>query len=482
MWMIKTRIALVCVIALLLSMTVALAATPYKTIAIQGVLKKTGGAPVSDGTYQVTFRIYNDSTLGSTTACVNSQYCLYEKIIASVKTSGGIFNVSLDNINLPFDKQYYLGITVSGNTEMKPRSNLTYSAYSFVANSLMPGTPLRYNSSDKSYIIGSGFVGIGTTDPKYKLDVMGQISSSYGFCMGTDCRMDWPAVTNMVKDPYFNVRNEDNSKLSEWLVYSPNPGTVNFTNSTIEILPDYKRVQALELTTNGEIQANSTFMPVENWKSYKVSVWVKSNSTCVVGSPGCGNLSFGIYCYNVNKQPSNCWDKDGSGGSWPTWRGQLPATNIWFKKTGYMYGSNSRLSSIPNDTSGSNVYFFGTDTVYIQIWFRNLPNSQITGNWFSLPTIEEMTAADDTWAVKDNATISMMPGNVGIGTTTPTSKLDVVGDIAVGGFLKIGVIDITPTADCSTPAHYGRMKFYQSGGAYKLYVCTSGGWKTATVT
>lgn len=103
-----------------------------KTITYQGILTQSNGAVVSNGNYSITFNLYAESSNG-TTLWSETQNVGVEK---------GIFNVILGSkspIALPFDKQYYLGITVGSGTEMTPRIQLTSSAYSFhssIADSL----------------------------------------------------------------------------------------------------------------------------------------------------------------------------------------------------------------------------------------------------------------------------------------------------------------------------------------------------------
>ena len=100
--------------------------TGFSTIPFQGVLTTSGGVSVPDGTYQMTFRLYEQATGGaavwSETQNVNVQY--------------GIFSVVLGSstpIQLPFDRQYYLGITIGNGSELQPRIPLGSSAYSMRA-------------------------------------------------------------------------------------------------------------------------------------------------------------------------------------------------------------------------------------------------------------------------------------------------------------------------------------------------------------
>ena len=110
---------------LILAASLSLAQVP-KTISYQGVLTDASGTVVPDGSYSLTFKIYDVAT-GSTALWTEVQ---------SVAISKGIFNVILGSVvplNLPFNKPYYLGVTVGAGAELTPRIALTSSAYSFRA-------------------------------------------------------------------------------------------------------------------------------------------------------------------------------------------------------------------------------------------------------------------------------------------------------------------------------------------------------------
>ncbi|HEX8336436.1 MAG TPA: S8 family serine peptidase, partial [Pyrinomonadaceae bacterium] len=65
-------------------------------------------------------------------------------------------------------------------------------------------------------------------------------------------------------------------------------------------------------------------------------------------------------------------------------------------------------------------------------------------------------------------------GNVGIGTANPQSALQ------VNGYIQLSTVTAAPpAADCDAAAEMGRMKVDPTG--FKLYVCTSAGWKAAVL-
>jgi len=95
-------------------------------ISHQGRLTNTAGAPVPNGTYSVTFRLYTAEAGGSP---------LWTET-HSVTASDGIFEVlmgSNTSLDLPFDTQYYLGIQVGSDPEMTPRQQLASSGYAYRA-------------------------------------------------------------------------------------------------------------------------------------------------------------------------------------------------------------------------------------------------------------------------------------------------------------------------------------------------------------
>jgi len=92
----------------------------------QGKLTDPSGAPVSDGTHSITFRIYDAETAGS---------LLWEET-QSVTTQKGIFSVMLGgvtNLDLAFDKPYFLEIKV-GTEVMSPRQQIASAGYAYRAD------------------------------------------------------------------------------------------------------------------------------------------------------------------------------------------------------------------------------------------------------------------------------------------------------------------------------------------------------------
>ena len=112
----------------LLSLQASWAQVP-QTISYQGVLKEASGTVVPDGSYNLTFKIY-DVVTGGTPIWFETQ---------SIDARNGVFNVILGRVNplsLAFDKPYWLGLSVGSSPELAPRIELTSSAYSLNARTV----------------------------------------------------------------------------------------------------------------------------------------------------------------------------------------------------------------------------------------------------------------------------------------------------------------------------------------------------------
>ena len=100
------------------------AAVPH-LINYQGRLTDSGGNPLN-GSYNLTFRIYDAETAGN---------LLWEEIQNGVVIQKGIFSVllgSVTNLNLAFDIPYFLEIKV-GSEVMSPRQRITSAGYAMRA-------------------------------------------------------------------------------------------------------------------------------------------------------------------------------------------------------------------------------------------------------------------------------------------------------------------------------------------------------------
>jgi hypothetical protein len=100
------------------------------TINYQGVVKDASGVVVANGDYTLKFTIYEgDVAIWTETK--------------SITVTDGIVNTMLGSItpiDLPFDNEYYLGITVGTESELTPRTKLNSVPYSFMSMNVPDGS------------------------------------------------------------------------------------------------------------------------------------------------------------------------------------------------------------------------------------------------------------------------------------------------------------------------------------------------------
>jgi hypothetical protein len=161
------------VVIVLLALYVSFAhAEIPRTISYQGFMTDAEGNAVPDGTYEVTFSLYNSHGA--------NESLWSEKLNVTIRE--GILNVILGKTNplsLPFDTAYWLGIAIGAQSELVPRIELTAAAYALASPGggggsdgdgysldAVDGDPL-----DAVYVDSLGEVGIGTTNPTAALHI-----------------------------------------------------------------------------------------------------------------------------------------------------------------------------------------------------------------------------------------------------------------------------------------------------------------------
>jgi hypothetical protein len=99
----------------------------------QGVLTDGSGISVADGDYSLTFALYTDPSGGT---------ALWTEVQPTVSVARGVFSVTLGSLtplNLPFDQEYWLGVSVGSDPELEPRTRLTASPYALALRTPLPG-------------------------------------------------------------------------------------------------------------------------------------------------------------------------------------------------------------------------------------------------------------------------------------------------------------------------------------------------------
>ena len=128
------------------------AQTP-RTISYQGVLCDATGQPRPDGSYAITFRLY-DAESGGTALWTEQKSLVVQRGLFSTQLGDQV----LFGATLTFDRRYWLGVQVAAETELSPRTPLSSAPYSFNA---AKADTASYASDIKDGAVTSGKVASG---------------------------------------------------------------------------------------------------------------------------------------------------------------------------------------------------------------------------------------------------------------------------------------------------------------------------------
>lgn len=112
-------------VALVIALVSLITADVPQMINYQGRLTDSEGSPVADDTYEVTFRIYDELSIERWSENHN------------VETVDGLFSVQLGSGSSPLDASVFgyaecwLGITITGENEITPRTQLIATPYAY---------------------------------------------------------------------------------------------------------------------------------------------------------------------------------------------------------------------------------------------------------------------------------------------------------------------------------------------------------------
>ncbi|SRR5579883_34213 len=128
----------------LLTLAGPLSAQAPRTISYQGILTAKSGSPIMDGNHVIMVALYATRT---------GSVVLYSKQ-DTVTTANGYFNMLLDSIpnSIAFDRAMYVGVSVDGSSEIKPRTLITGAPYALNVPEQF-GTLTKLTSTDKSVTI-----------------------------------------------------------------------------------------------------------------------------------------------------------------------------------------------------------------------------------------------------------------------------------------------------------------------------------------
>ncbi|MFY0605458.1 MAG: tail fiber domain-containing protein [Cyclobacteriaceae bacterium] len=391
-----------------------------QTISIQGVLRDPNGSSMNDGSYSVTFKIYDVSTGGT---------ALWSDTYTSLKTKHGVFqanlgeNTSLDG--LAFDKTYYVGVTVENFAEMTPRIALTVYPYAKAIlgqDNKFPSTGNIVLAKD-SLVIKQGGVKLEGPD--------GRIVFNDGTSLNT-ANFSGPA-SGLLNPSSINI-NADND--------GDNTGNINFQiNGVNQAAIDNNGNLSVGAISAKHLEINDTSIVAQNDASNSTlhlnpsGEAVHAGRNIIVGKDdevrgwidlygaGTGEDAGG----RVNFFKAADHDGDGSATTTEYWfmeaiNDDLRIGNIWDNNDVMTINNegNVGIGRIPS-TTRLEIQTDGTDqkSIFVEHGSSNL--------------IVRPTSAGGTGTIIENTgggglVLQPTSGNVGIGTSTPTQARLVIAN------------------------------------------------------
>jgi hypothetical protein len=352
----------------------------------------------------------------------------------------------------------------SGNTAFTANAPLYISGYNANVGSLM-------TTSFVTTALMGGKVGIGTTTPSEKLEVIGNIKGTQ-LCIGTDCRSAWPGSggggtvtsvasgTGLTGGPITGsgtlavdvgttankiVQLDASAKLPA--VDGSALTNLNASNLTSGTVPAARMPALTGDVTSTAGSATTTLAKIQG-KSVTISSlasgdYLKYNGTGWVNdSLSSADLSDASSLIKSSQMPANCAAGQTLTFSSPT--GAWTCSNIVVTASNFGSQTQNTFLAAPN---GSN----GTPT-FRAIASADLPSGTLSGS--GTAGYVPYYSAASTLA---NSGIYQSSGNVGIGTTAPSEKLDVNG--------KIKATQLCINSDCKSawPSSGGSGDFKADG-------------------
>jgi hypothetical protein len=383
--------------------------------------------------------------------------------------SGSSSNIEFDDAGSGTNRAVAFGANVPGQTLSSNNANLYFS--SFTSGAWNP----------RMTILNAGNVGVGTTTPAYRFDVQGgALNASGGLCIAGDCRTSWSQVSGGAGSSQWTTSGTN--------IYY-NSGNVGIGTTT----PSYR----LHISGDNTATGGYPLIKLQNTQAGGHSYWLYSGANGAASDFGIYDENtggFGLYIKGTGNvgigttTPNDKLDVAGnirmtSGYYFSSVGGNLKlnadsANDVEFYQNGVVKAGVYDGSLGVGTTSPTNLLHINSGYTPATGQFRLSANNagSLSGIAYSPNNVAlgfDVDYANGSWIARDSSVawlyktsskfflqgsasnavggvaaansylaVDLSNGNVGIGTTTPTTKLHVAGDITVTGNINAKYQDV----------------------------------------
>jgi hypothetical protein len=373
-------------------------------IAMQGILRNQSGRAVEDGTYALTFKFYD---------AVNGGNVVWSETQPNVMVSQGIYSVYLGEVTplnaVPFDRQYWLGIAINGGQELSPRVKLARNPYALGILGI------------SNVFTSNGNVGIGTTNPTEKFEIVGNAKLSGNLGLSNGSSISFSDGTSLTTGALSQVRSD------QWVDFFVNKADNSLGNL-------HMRFGSAE-----EIKYN--FTPTALFATN--TQWI-SNGTEINSDFGGHRQYFSLQRGDLNRwtvttiNPETGGDAGVGGNDLLFQRftngGGFAGDHMMLKRNGTtVFGGGAITNDVINNQHQVKIFGSATRDYAHQVLNLDMGDNQQLAFWrdgSSSPIIENTGGhiIFGTWNIGD------IVRNVGIGDTSPLEAKLVVSGFASNGF------------------------------------------------